>query len=160
VCDIPEKVSDEEVIVRGVCSPYHVKDGKIKRGLYDPTPDTDEISVMRHNYMGSDACKVKAKELEDRAHNKIFEGLAVLSALQIRSTHFDVKDSRDSAYLGHADIKVGIIVPRGGEPLPPEQLQVLRDRQKMLLRLTNYFPDPDRQATNWTGEKLIPKRDA
>jgi hypothetical protein len=155
VADIPEEVSDKEVIVRGVCSPHHLKDGKLVVAAYHPTPETDEVSVMRHDYMGSDACKAKAKELENPVKNKVYEGLAVLSARQIRSTDCEIKDSRQ-IYPGHADIKVGIIVPRG-EPLPPEVAKVLLDRKRALLRLTNYFPDPDPQATNWTGEKLFPR---
>jgi hypothetical protein len=155
VANIPEDISDQEVIVRGVCSPYHIKDDKIKAALYDPTPDTDEISVMRHNHMSSDACKTKAKELENPVQKKIYKGLAVLSVAQIRSTHCDIKDSRN-VYFGHADIKVGFIVPRG-EPLPAEQMQLLRDRKKMLVKLTNYFPDPEPPAIKWTGEELVPK---
>lgn len=155
MADIPEEVFAKEVIVRAICSPYHLKDGKVIVAAYHPTPETDEVSVMRHDYMGSDACKAKAKELENPATNKIYEGLAVLSAAQIRSAGCGIKDSRH-VYPGHADIKMGIIVPRG-EPPAPEDAKLLLDRKRRLLRFTNYFRDPEPQTINWTGEKLIPK---
>jgi hypothetical protein len=110
---------------------------------------------MRHDYMGSDACKAKAKELENPAKNKMYEGLAVLSATQVRSADCEIKDSRHM-YPGHADIKMGIIVPRG-EPPPPEDAKLLLDRKRRLLGFTSFFHDPEPQVINWTGEKLIPK---
>ena len=152
---IPEEVFDKEVIVRGVCSPHHFKDDKLIVAAYHPTPETDEVSVMRHDYMGSDACKAKAKELENPVKNKVYEGLAVLSAAQIRLTDCKIKDSRQ-IYPGHADIKMGIIVPRG-EPPSPEDAKLLLDRKRRLLKFTNYFRDPEPQVINWTGEKLVPK---
>jgi hypothetical protein len=155
VADIPEDVSDKEVIVRGICSPHHLKNGQMVVAAYHPTPETDEVSVMRHDYMGSDVCKAKAKELENPAKNKVYEGLAVLSAAQIRLTDCEIKDSRH-VYQGHADIKMGIIVPRG-EPPPPEDAKLLLDRKRRLLRLTNYFRDPEPQTTKWIGERLVPR---
>src|SRR5690349_2891133 len=72
------------------------------------TQNTDEVSVMRHAFLGSSFCKAKAKQLT--SPGKVYEGLAVLSAFQIRSTGCDIADSRH-VYLGHADINVGIDVP-------------------------------------------------
>jgi hypothetical protein len=154
VPSIPEDVSGDEVIVRGVCSPYHVdKNGRLTKGLYNPEPDSDELSVMRHDHMGSDACKARAKELEDVAKKKIYTGLAVFSANHVRTVGWDVKDSR-SVYMGHADIKVGVVRTRG-EPLPADKLHVFHAQRKKLLNLTNYFPDPDPGVSDWTGAKVV-----
>lgn len=60
------------MIVRGICSPYHVSSkGKLKPEAYDPTPETDEVSVMRADYLGVDGCKEKAKALENQEKGKI-----------------------------------------------------------------------------------------
>jgi len=114
--DVPIEIANEEAIVRGICSPYHVSSkGKLKPEAYDPSPATDEVSVIRHAYVGSDFCKKKAKELEDREKRKIYQGLAVLSARQIRSVGSEVVDSRQ-IFFGHADIKHGFDLIEG-EPL-------------------------------------------
>jgi hypothetical protein len=157
VADIPAPVSDEETIVRGICSPYHLKKGKLKPHAFDPTKDTDETSVMRHDFLGSDFCKAKAKELANPLANpkKIYEGFAVLSARQIRLTSCEVKDSRE-VYPGHADIKLGVGV-QSGEPPPAEQLPLIQERRKDLAKRANYFPDPDPDSATWTGAALVPK---
>src|SRR5438876_9799331 len=101
----PTPIGDSENIVRCVCSPYHVSSkGKLKPEAYDPTPNTDEVSVIRSDFKGADFCKINAKELEQPEKQKIYRGLAVLSAKQIRLEGADVVDSRE-IYEGHADIK-------------------------------------------------------
>ena len=111
---------------------------------------------MRHKFLGSDFCKAKAKELT--GPGKVYEGLAVLSAFQIRSTGCDVVDSRH-VYLGHADIKIGIDVP-AGEPPPAEQLVVIQDRRKDLAKSgVNYefLQILHPSAAKCTGHPLVPK---
>ena len=153
--EIPVEISNDETIVRGICSPYHLKKGKIKPQAFSPTPNTDEVSVMRHTYLGSDFCKAKARELINASENKTYKGFAVLSALKIRATGCDVIDSRH-VYLGHADIKLGIIAT-ADEPLPAEQLSRLHSLRKALLDCAHYIEDPDPDAEKWTGLPIIPK---
>lgn len=125
----PREIADTEVIARGICSPYHVgKNGKLKPEAYRPPYDTDEVSTMRADWIGSDACKQHAKDLEDPSHQKIYRGLAILSARQIRKSGAGIVDTRE-VFQGHADIKHGIVAPKG-DPLPAEQLKQLRDRIK------------------------------
>ena len=76
----------------------------------------------------------------------------ILSALQIRESGARLVDTRN-VFQGHADIRHDI-VPRRGEPLPPEQLKTLHDRAKALANRANYFPDPDPTAEPWTGHDL------
>jgi hypothetical protein len=147
-CEIP----DVEVIARGICSPYHVKRGKLKPDAYWPPYDSDEVSVMRASWIGTDACKRHAKDLENPDEDKIYRGLAILSAQQIRTSGARLIDTRE-VFKGHADIRHDI-VPRRGEPLPAEQLKTLRDRTKALATLANYFPDPDPAAEPWAGPDL------
>lgn len=156
--DIPEIVSDHEVIVRGICSPFHVKsNGKVKKQAFHPTPRTDEVSVMRHDYLGPHICKARAQALENPEKNKTYKGLAVLAAAQIRQSGCDVKDSRQ-IFLGHADIKLGVTTAtEPGEPVVAEQSERLDGIAKSLAELANYFPDPSPQALSWTGAMLSPK---
>src|SRR6516165_8032070 len=119
----PSEITDVEVIARGICSPYHVKSGKLKPDAYLPPYDTDEVSVMRASWIGADACKGHAKDLENPSERKVYKGLAILSAQQIRQSGAGLIDSR-TIFQGHADIRHGI-VQRRGEPLPAEQLLTL-----------------------------------
>jgi hypothetical protein len=148
----PRDIADDEAIARGICSPYHVKKGKLQPNTYNPPYDTDEVSVMRVNWIGADACKQRAKELENPAENKVYKGLAVLSARQIWDNGAAVVDTRE-VFEGHADIRHGI-TPSKGEPPPPEELKALRDRTKALANLAKYYPDPDPAAVGWVGPTL------
>jgi hypothetical protein len=148
----PREIADAEVIVRSICSPYHIKNGKLTPTAYRSPPDRDEVSTMRADWIGSDACKQRAKKLENPVEGKIYRGLAVLSAGQIRRLGATIVDSRE-VFEGHSDVKLGIIV-RKGDPPPAKQLKFLRDREKSLANLANYYPDPDPPSPNWTGPKL------
>ncbi|MCY0389140.1 hypothetical protein OVY01_18500 [Robbsia sp. Bb-Pol-6] len=152
------EIDDSEMIVRGMCSPYHVSSkGKIKPEAFDPTPDTDEVSVMRANIIGPDACKDRAFMLQDITHenpskHKIYRGLGAIMASSIRKSKVDVVDSRD-VFEGHADIKLGVVVPRG-EPLPPEELLKVRAITKALAQATRYFEDPVPSSSGWAGAPI------
>jgi hypothetical protein len=108
------EIGDAEVIARGICSPFHVRsNGKLKPEAYEPTPETDEISTMRVDWIGSDACKKRAKDLEDPDHEKVYRGLAILSAKQINQCGVTIIDTRE-VFLGpcryktrHNSIKKG-----------------------------------------------------
>jgi hypothetical protein len=149
----PLEVSDNEAIVRGICSPYHLnRKGKVDANAYWPPYDSDEISTMRLDWIGVDACKQHAKALEYPVQNKVYRGLAVLSARQIRKSGADIIDTRD-IFKGHSDIKHGI-VPSKGDPPPPEKLKELRDRTKLLANIAAYFPDEDQSGERWSGPPL------
>jgi hypothetical protein len=60
---------------------------------------TDDVSVMRHNGIGTDACKARAVALEDAANNKVYRALAVLSAHSIRAEGPDIVDSHAGEYV-------------------------------------------------------------
>src|SRR5215469_16476770 len=93
---------------------------RCRRGASTPSPsDTDEVSVMRVDWIGADACKRHSRALENPNENKVYRGLAILSAKQIRDSGAGITDTRE-IFAGHADIRHGI-VPRKGEPPPPEE---------------------------------------
>lgn len=151
---LSQNVSDDELIVRGICTPYHLnKSGKLLPGAYRSPKGKDEVSVIRHDCVGTDFCKVKAKQLSNPGKGKIYVGLAVLAAAQIRLKGSEVIDSRD-VYPGHADIKHGFVDSIDGEPPPPEQLEKMQDRLKALSALARFFPDPDVTSEKWGGGPL------
>lgn len=148
---MPIDINDAENIVRGICSPYHVKkNGTLKPQAFDPTPKTDEVSVMRSDWLGANACKQQMKKLENK--DKTYKGLAVLSAKCVRDHNADVKDSRE-VYYGHADIKHGFII-EAGEPLSAEIIHQLRERNKKLADAANYHPDKEPMHDIWNGPNL------
>ena len=156
--ELPPDVADEEPIIRGICSPYHISKGKLKFQAYDAPPGSDEVSVMRLDWLGADGCKRKAKQLENLKNpenKKIYSGLAVLSAKQIRDSGASVVDSRH-VYKGHADIKHGVIREKGIPP-SPEVIEKLRTRNKMLASLAQYYPDPLPDSEGWSGLPLLYK---
>jgi hypothetical protein len=149
----PREIADGEAVARGICSPFHVSSkGKLKPDAYEAPPETDEVSNMRTDWIGADACKAHAKSLEDPSQDKIYKGLAVLSAKQIRDLGAAIVDSRE-VFEGHSDILLGI-TRRKGDPLPPEKLMELRERTKALAKLANYLPDPDPSGSHWNGPPL------
>lgn len=151
--ELPLEVDDSETIVRGVCSPFHVSSkGKIKPEAFEPTPNSDEVSVMRHDYMGSDACKARAVGLADPAKKKIYKGLAALAVDNVRRQGVGVVDSRVH-FEGHADIRLGFRVTPG-EPLPADDLKKLRALTKALANAVTYHEDPDAAAPRWTGRAI------
>jgi hypothetical protein len=147
----PREIADSEAIVRGICSPYHVKKGKLQLNAYRPPADREDVSVMRCDWIGANGCKQHAKDLEDPTSKppKIYQGMAVLSARHIRDTGARVVDSREQQFDGHADILHGIKSVRG-EPPPAKQLYQMQELAKM----ANYFPDPDPPSATWAGPEL------
>jgi len=153
----PLEVENEEIIVRGLCSPYHwsVSKNKLKPEAFEPTPGTDEVSVMRYVILNANGCKEKAKAIADPSENKIYQGVACLRASAIRSAGVDVVDSRIE-YLGHADIKLGISRPTNGDPPSPQDVKRLRQIGKDLLKITKTYLDPNPASETWSGESMLP----
>ena len=149
----PHEVSDTEIIIRGICSPYHVSsNGKLKSSAFDPTPGTDEVSVMRHDWIGTEACRDRSKNLADPGKNKIYRGMAILTAASIRQAGADIIDSRIH-FPGHADIKHGFVT-QIGEPPSAAVLHALRSRTKLLAKMANFFVDPEPDSISWQGLPL------
>jgi hypothetical protein len=151
--DWPVDFAEVEPVVRGICHPYHVRsNGALKPEAYEPTPGTDEVSVMRVSWIGENQCKRYAKGLEEPDKGKVYRGLAVLTSAEVHWAGATVQDSRH-IYSDHADIKLGIARIKG-EPLPPEQLAVLRMRTRQLAKTARYFSDPAPASQYWHGPSL------
>jgi hypothetical protein len=156
---MPVHVSDDERIVRAIYSPYHLdKKNNLKHQAYNPTPKTDEISVMRFEHMGARLCKRKAKCFENPAQRKVYRGFAVLKTSVVRTSDMGVVDSRRH-YCGHADIKFlmqELQTLEPNEPLPAEAGKKFKDLKDSLLHASNYITDPNPQHSAWQGSKLEP----
>jgi len=154
---VPIHVADDERLVRAIYSPYHVKNNRLKHQAYDPTPKTDEVSVMRFEHMGARLCKRKAKSFENPA-KKVYRGFAVLRTDAVHASHMEVADSR-KYYCGHADIRFQmeeLKTLEPGEPLEPPAQKRLRDLKDALLLASNYVSDPNPQKASWHGGNLEP----
>lgn len=150
----PLEISDAETIVRGICSPFHVSSsGKLKPQAFDPTPGTEDVSVLRHDWIGVNVCRDYSRKLENLASQKVYRGMAVLTASQIRSAGAEVKDSRN-LFQGHADIKLGYLTP-AGDPPPAEVVFAKRERTKLLASAAQYHADPDPAADSWLGPSFV-----
>jgi hypothetical protein len=155
---LPFEVRDEEVIVRAIFSPYHVdiKKNRLERNAFNPYTETDEISVMRSSIIGPHRCKKKALQLENPDAKKVFRGFAVLHVGAVRAKSLQVVDSRKSNFLGHGDIKTGLVTPAKGVPRSPEEIERCKEICDMLIAQSTYYSDPAPNRPRWNGGRLIP----
>ena len=146
MCDIPVAVASEETIVRALFE-CHVRKGKLRDNVFRPKAGTDKVSVMRHTYLKSDACKAKAKEIAKDSTNP-YIGLAAITVKSVRSLGSDVIDSREE-FCGHADICHGIVVPADEPPDP-----VLTLRVRALNAKARLLIDPNPRTERWSGGQV------
>jgi hypothetical protein len=154
---LPAVVSDDEIIVRAIFSPYHVdvNKAKLKPGAFEPTPGTDEVSVMRSSILGPHRCKKRARAMEKPASNKVYRGFAVLSVRAVRAASIGVVDSRNGNFLGHADLKTGTVTPPKGVPREPAELARTQEIRMKLIAQSKYCSDPLPSVTRWKGKRLV-----
>jgi len=150
MCDIPIAVSDGETIVRALFE-CHVNKRKhmLRDNVFRPKPGSDKVSVMRHTYMKSRACKAKAKQIAADPTNP-YVGLAAITVKVVRRLGSDVVDSREE-FCGHADISHGIAVLADEPPDPVLTLRIraLKENARLLI-------DPDPAVEEWSGEQVEP----
>ena len=126
---------------------------KLRPGAFRSEPGTDDVSVIRHTYMGSDFCKDKAKEIANKTIGKTYKGLAVITVEKVRRVGAEVIDSRH-VYYGHAHISYGIVAPPPDEPAESQDNKRLLEMTSQILRAASYFEDTDPAAPTWTGPAL------
>lgn len=157
--ELPLEVADQECIVRVVIHSW-LKGDKLSREAYKPKRGkSGDISVIRHDYMGSKFCKQhgknKVQKLES-PNSRIYVGLAATKAATFRALGGDVKDTR-LHFLGHADADIGMTRPNGGkEPDDPDELLKLNRHLDRIVDRTKFFLDPDPTQDDWTGDDVRP----
>lgn len=157
---IPYQVADDERIVRAIYSPVHLdkKLTRLRSSAYDPPPGTDELSVMRLEYLGTRASKKHARRIENPKKNRTYRGFAVLRVKKIRDFNMSVDDSRQY-YSGHADIRLMLDALKNrqaNEPLSAADGKRLKDLKDYLLASSRYVPDPKPTSSSWRGGHLDP----
>lgn len=153
---VPKLVDQDEVIVRAVIYPMHLKtldSSNLKPSLFRPKVGTDEISVMRRGYMTDDLCKRRAKILHFPPDYR-FTGFAVFRASCVANANAEIVDSR-CEYLGHADIKYGVKALPRDEPVPAATNIKLDRMVNYILDNASYVHDGDPDAMRWAGPNLI-----
>lgn len=149
---IPHSIEDDEIAIRAILSPYHVKRGKLLRGAFEAPPGSDEVSVSRRWYVAPWLSKAYAKHRVQRPRAsppKVYKGLAFVSVEIVRRFGSAVIDSR-SEYLGHADIKHGIVRVKG-VALAPDLRKVLEERLERLAQAARYTEDREPSRIQWRG---------
>lgn len=137
-------------MVRAILTPYHVKKNKLQRGAFRAPAGSDEVSVSRRWYTPPWLSKAYAKRWVQRPQEsqpKIYEGLALISVEVVRSFGSEVVDSRKE-YLGHADIKHGIVQEKG-MALAPDIRKELDDRLDKLAKAATYIKDKEPDRIRW-----------
>lgn len=151
---IPEVIDDSEKIARGIYSPINVnpKNNKLKSNAFKPPPGLDEISVNRVDHSTPKFCKMIGKKNESVSKNRIFYGLAILLAKEIKSFGADlvytpIKSPKTDRNIFHSDIKIGY-KPERGKPLPAEYQLIVNN----LASTSRFFPDTNPSSEDWTDE--------
>jgi hypothetical protein len=126
------------------------KNNKVKLDIYDPTPGTNEISMMRSEFMGDQRCKSKALEMANP--NKRFRGFCLIESGVIRTLGNDVVDSR-KYFCGHAHIALAVQSPSSAtiDPATPEAVKRFQDMKKELKAKSLYLADPHPEKAHWMG---------
>ncbi|MEX2593719.1 MAG: hypothetical protein WD426_13175 [Anditalea sp.] len=153
---LPEHVSDDEKIVRSIFSPLNInlKTNKLKSNAFKSPAGKDEVSVIRYSFNDSNFCKSFSRKIQDELNNKIYCGLAVLNAFEIRNLNANIIYSPIKSPIEfynpyHGDIKIGY-APIKGEPLPAE----FQHKVQKLANSARVYIDPDPFSKEWQGEEI------
>lgn len=155
--EVDKNITDNENVVRGVCTPYHVdRKDRIKRGAFKQKVPTRGVSVYRTLILSPHDCKQRARGLS--SDGKQYVGLARVSAGNVRASSASVEDTREKMFYGHADIFIvseaeGFVI-EPGEPLPPELSDIVDQRIDSILQHTTFFKDNSPDDDGWEGPEL------
>ena len=132
MCEIPEKIANEEIVMRTIFSPANFnKKGKLRSNFMRPKvskPDEDnqeiasnKLSVTRYNYVDIDFCRQHAKR-HSSLPNRNYWGFAKFVVEGLRNLGSDVVSKPTIDNFAHANIVYPFQIPvlRSGETLDPE----------------------------------------
>ena len=152
---VPDKISDEERIIRAVYSPInlHRNGKKVNNSFYKPRAGEDEISVNRLDFTTPMFLKKLAHLFENSSERRSYFGFSLLIASEIedcklRTVYSPLKEPIKNPF--HADIKIDYVVKRGVQ-LPAE----ISHKIKNLTGKSRFYSDPNPDSKEWNGDKLI-----
>ena len=143
-----DEVGDQERIVRFLLSPLHFKkDGTLRSNAFNPTKDSDEVSVNRLDVTPIEETKIVAKTMAAKNDKDAYFGFALHTKQSaILCGVKDVIPDPIEGNIAHAEIKLGVV--RENDEMPAEMLEIkdnLVDRCKLL-------KDPNPDKDGWSGE--------
>lgn len=143
-----DKVGDQERIVRFLLSPLHFKkDGSLRPNAFNPTQDTDEVSVNRLDVTPIEETKLIAKTLAAKNGNNAYCGFALHTKQSaILCGVKDVTPDPIEGNIAHAEIKLGVV--RENNEIPAEVLEI-RDN---LVERCKLLKDSNPDQEGWSGE--------
>ena len=149
---IPSVVSDAERLLRFVLSPLHFKKGKLRSNVFNPTKDSDAISVTRLDCSSVEECKRLAHKMDlikDGTPIREYCGFGLLNKhIAIECGVKDVVSAPVEDNPAHAHILVNEV--REGDAIPAS-MQLVIDN---LLERTKFFLDKNPKSKGWEGDPL------
>ena len=149
---IPSMVSETERLLRFVLSPLHFKKGKLRANVFNPTKESDAISVTRLDYSSVEECKRLAHKMDltkDGTPVRQYWGFGLLNKLiAIECGVKNVVSAPVEDNPAHAHILVNEI--REGDAIPASMQLVLDN----LLERTKFFLDPNPKSLGWEADPL------
>lgn len=150
---VDDVVDDKERVVRFLLSPMHFKkDGSLRSNAFNPTLDTDEVSVSRLDKKPIEQTKEVAKLMASKnasQQNKYFGFALHTKNSALRCGAVDIVPEPTEDNDAHAELKLGIIRPN---TQIPAELQVKIDS---ITQNSKLLIDPDPQEKGWKGEEPV-----
>ena len=151
---IPTEVSESERLLRFILSPLHFnKKGALRSNAYNPTVNSNEISVTRLDYSSIEECKRLAHKMDCSEDGKVvrsYRGFGLLNkGIALACGAVDVIGSPKDDNPAHADILLESVRENG--PLPAH-LQLVVDS---LLEKSKYLKDPSPESKGWKGDPIV-----
>jgi len=134
-CHLPVEISEDEVLLRVVKSPYHFKgNGDLHHKIFIPAPGKKDVSLIRKK-LGDDECLQCARKIAAASDPAAYKGFVGVTKMSISDVKSECYDDRDGQFCGHAHLNHGIQMPaKGGEPLNSKLREDLDLKCKEILR--------------------------
>ena len=151
---IPTEVSDSEKLLRFILSPLHFnKKGALRSNAYNPTVNSNEISVTRLDYSSIEECKRLAHKMDCSEGGKVIRSYCGFGLLNkgtaLACGAVDVVSTPKDNNPAHADILLETVRENG--PLPAH-LQLVVDA---LLDKSLFLRDPAPESEGWKGDPIV-----
>jgi len=152
---IPPEVSPTERLLRFIMSPLHFnKNGELRSNAFNPTVDSNEISVTRLDYSSIEECKSlahKMDKIDSGRAMRSYSGFCLLNkSIAMDCGAKDVVWTPKKENPAHADILLEEIRVKTNGPIPAKiQMVVDSLRDKSI-----YFKDPNPQSERWMGSPI------